>query len=298
MKKICFMLSFIMLVTNLCSAAADIQGSLIVGETLSVSGADGADYPEFGLERAEAEDMYTSGYYTVEANAASGGRYIKGYANQSERGGVWCMAAFRYRGKSVKCSVKVAYPDYFSGASPKHLYINGERIAMWSGKLTYGVSQWYTTPEFNDEALKIKTIDNVMLRDGDIIAFVSKPDYGEYAELDYIELTRGSGSGDGGAAGFSDIKNDDNRDKINALLDAGILTLSEDNTFNPDAALKYDEFANMLVKTLGYKSIISGEMCIRDRFMFDIAEDVSRHKIFIWNKLDDSVPVSMGYTSF
>lgn len=248
-----------MLVTNLCSAAADIQGSLVVGETLAVNGADGVAYPEFGLERVEAEDMYTSGYYTVEADAASGGKYVKGYANQPERGGVWCMAAFRYRGKSTKCSVKIAYPDYFSGASPKHLYINGERIAMWSGKLTYGTSQWGTKPEFNEESLKIKRIDDVMLRDGDVISFVSKPDYGEYAELDYIELTRSSGGSGSGAKGFDDIKNDVNKDKINALLDAGILTLPEDNTFNPDAVLKYDEFANMLVKTLGYKSIVSGE---------------------------------------
>lgn len=37
---------------------------------------------------------------------------------------------------------------------------------------------------------------------------------------------------------------------------------------------------------------------LSDMFMFDIAEDVSRYKIFIWNKLDDNVPVSMGYKSF
>ncbi len=252
-----FMLFVVMMIiiSSLSVYAEDIIGVEVIGETLSMTGSENIQYPEYGLGRVEAEDMYTAGYYIVNNDNASGGKYIKAYANQTERNGVWSVAAFKYTGGTAKCTLNITYPDFYSGASTKQLYINGERIAIWSGKLTYGTSVWGTTPEYTNEVIKTKSINDVMLKDGDIISFVSKPDYGEYGELDYIEIVRGSGGGSADKSEYIDIDNDINKDKINTLLEKEITTLGEDKCFYPERQIKCDELIVMLLRLLGYKNI-------------------------------------------
>lgn len=255
MRKICFVL-IITLFMGICPVCAiEIEGVSLVGETLTAKGLNEIEYPEFGVGKIEAEDMYTSGYYTVNSENASGGTYIKLYADEESRNGVWGMAGFKYTGKTVKCSLKLLYPDFYSGSSPKYLYINGKRIAMWSGKLTYGTSVWGTKPEYTKDVLKTKKIDNVVLKDGDIITFVSKPDYGEYGELDYIEIVRTTYEKKEEIEVFSDISYDVNQEKILYLLDKDIIKLSEDGKFNPSSLITAEQFVAMLIRTLGYISV-------------------------------------------
>ena len=160
MKKICLALIFAILTSIMPCSAAQTDGDAIVGETLSVSGIQETQYPEFGVQRVEAEDMYTLGYDVKESENASGGKYIKSVGD-GRIDDVWCLAAFMYRGKTIKCSLNVVYPDFYSGSSPKHIYINGERIAIWSGKLTYGKSIFGTKPEYTKDIIKTKTINKL-----------------------------------------------------------------------------------------------------------------------------------------
>lgn len=212
--------------------------------------------PSFGPGRVEAEDMQLSGYYTVENENASGGKYIKLYADRVERGGVWASSSFVYSGRSGEYNIDVVYPDFYSGASTRKLYVNGEQISTWAGKITYGSSVWGTTPAFEPDVIRTKTVRDVVLRDGDEICIVSKQDYGEYGELDYIEIYQGERETEQTEGPqFTDLDGHAAAQAVLALAQDGIVGGSGDGRYRPDELASLEEFLTALVRLMGYQPV-------------------------------------------
>ena len=125
--------------------------------------------PEYGVGRIEAEAMQLDeGYYTAQSEYASGGTYIK-MTDRAQRDSVWCGAEFTFSGGTGVYNLDIVYPDYYSGSSTRKLYINGEQLRIWSGKITYGASVWGSRPVFEPEVIRTKTVQEVLLQQGDII---------------------------------------------------------------------------------------------------------------------------------
>ena len=212
--------------------------------------------PEYGVGRIEAEAMQLDeGYYTAQSEYASGGTYIK-MTDRAQRDSVWCGAEFTFSGGTGVYNLDIVYPDYYSGSSTRKLYINGEQLRIWSGKITYGASVWGSRPVFEPEVIRTKTVQEVLLQQGDIIRIESKTDYGEYGELDYVEIYQGEREEEETTGvTFTDIEGLEEEEAIKALAAAGIIRGDGGAAFGPEETASLDMALAMLVRLMGYTDI-------------------------------------------
>ncbi|MBE5041259.1 S-layer homology domain-containing protein, partial [Ructibacterium gallinarum] len=206
-----------------------------------------------GAGRIEAEDMQLDGYYVVQEKNASGGKYIK-LKTREQREQVWGSAEFTFEGETGVYNIDIVYPDYYSGSSTRKLYINGEQKSIWSGKITYGASVWGSSTEYEPGIIRTKTVKEVVLQTGDKIRIESKTDYGEYGELDYVEVYQGDREENGQEkVEFTDIEGLEEEEAILALAEAGIVQGNGEEKFYPEERCTIDTALVMLVRMMGYK---------------------------------------------
>lgn len=251
-KIVCLLLAMVLLVCAMpLGAVADAAPA--PGDTLTAPEGSAADYPAFEMGRIEAEDMDLGTYfYTVDSDVASGGKYIKMYADRAQRGGdIWARSSFVYDGRTGQFNIDIVYPDFYSGSSTRKLYVNGEQVSMWAGRITYGLSQWGTKPAYERDVVRTKTVRDVILRKGDIIQIETKTDYGEYGELDYVEIYQGEREAEDTTVVFPDMEGRPEQEAVHALAQAGIIN-GTDGLYRPNDAMTTGAFVKMLVLLMGY----------------------------------------------
>ena len=130
--------------------------------------------------RIEAEAMTLEGYTPVEihpAEAASGGKAV-------ECARAVCRASFRYTGDAGWRTVRVQYFDENDGASTYRLLVNGQQVDAWTADL------WLPSKQPDANTSTRRSVRGLALRPGDEITVEGRPDAGERAGLDYVEVVR------------------------------------------------------------------------------------------------------------
>jgi alpha-glucuronidase len=128
--------------------------------------------------RYEAEDMQLAGYHVrdvVPAEDASGGKAVACEAAE-------CSASMKFDGAAGWYTVRVEYFDQRNGASRYRLRVAGELIDEWTADLLLPTSKLDSTSSTR------RVIHGVALRPGDEVRLEGRPDGGEAAALDYIEI--------------------------------------------------------------------------------------------------------------
>jgi alpha-glucuronidase len=129
--------------------------------------------------RIEAENMQLSGYVPVEVTpweAASGGKAIACTRREE------CSANYAFNRRPAKYDIAIQYFDQSNGASHYKLLLNGRQLDAWvaddhlpSDKMNGHTSTRHVTPA-------------VELHSGDVLEMIGRPDSGEAAPIDYLEL--------------------------------------------------------------------------------------------------------------
>lgn len=140
--------------------------------------------------RTRVSQMRLDGYTPVDVTpwetASDGKAYVC-------RDRAMCSATSRFAGPGGRYAVAVQYFDYSHGASTFRLLLNGKSIAAW----TADNSLPGDAP--NGDTSSRYTLRGVPLRPGDVLTIEGKPDDGEPAPIDYLEITpepaRAAGSG-------------------------------------------------------------------------------------------------------
>jgi alpha-glucuronidase len=130
--------------------------------------------------RVMASQMRLDGYTPVDVTpweTASGG---KAYVCEDRAA---CTAATTFRGTAGWYGVTVQYFDYLHGASTFRLRLNDQPIAAWTANDTLPGD----AP--NGETSTRYTLQGISLRPGDVLTVEGRPDDGEPAPIDYIEIT-------------------------------------------------------------------------------------------------------------
>jgi alpha-glucuronidase len=130
--------------------------------------------------RIEAEAMTLEGYTPADvhpAEAASGGKAVSCAAPL-------CRASFRYTGDAGWHTIRVQYFDQNNGASTYRLFLNGQQVDAWTADLRLPSNQ----PDSNTSTRR--SIRGLALRPGDEITVEARPDSGEHAVVDYVEVVR------------------------------------------------------------------------------------------------------------
>ncbi len=128
--------------------------------------------------RIEAEDMQLSGYAPAEVTpweTASGGKAVA--CGQSS-----CSASFNFTRDSGSYDVAVQYFDQNNGVSQYQLFVNDRSVATWAA------DDHLPSDKMNGHTSTRHVIAGVQLRSGDVLKIVGRPDSGEPAPLDYVEL--------------------------------------------------------------------------------------------------------------
>jgi alpha-glucuronidase len=130
-------------------------------------------------DRVEAEAMQLHAYAPVDVapwETASGGKAV--VCKEVE-----CTAGTTFSGRARTYRISVEYFDFHNGASTYALRLNGRVIANWAGnntlptdKMNGSTSSRYLAPEAG------------MLKPGDMIEIVGRPDGAEPAPLDYLSI--------------------------------------------------------------------------------------------------------------
>ena len=201
--------------------------------------------------RLEAEDMLLSGYNIREATAASGGKIIQ-IGGSPE--GIFQKATGYFNASDGNYDIAIRYVDVFSGSSTRKVYLNDKQIAVWAGNKTPGVSAFGTSPTIDSDVFKIKLISNVSLKKGDKIELVSRNDYGEHGEFDYIEFIPVNGANrDLSESEFTDVSSDHwAYGYIKNMAKEKVVNGYDDGSFRPEENLKVDQFIKLFVSVLGY----------------------------------------------
>jgi alpha-glucuronidase len=130
--------------------------------------------------RVEAEDMQLAGYAVRDvtpAEDASGGRAVA-----CPTGVAFCSASYSFQGAAGWYTLSVQYFDQNNGISRYDVLVNGQRIASWEAALHLPTTRLDSTSSTRH------TIRGIALRPGDAIRVEGRPDGGEAAALDYIEI--------------------------------------------------------------------------------------------------------------
>jgi len=128
--------------------------------------------------RFEAEAMRLDGYRVrdvVPAEDASGGKAVACAAAE-------CSASLKYDGAAGWYTVRVQYFDQRDGVSHYRLRVAGQVIDEWEAALSL------PTAKLDSTSSTRRVIRGVALRPGDEIRIEGRPDGGEPAALDYIEI--------------------------------------------------------------------------------------------------------------
>ncbi len=128
--------------------------------------------------RFEAESMTLDGYVATSVSpweSASGGKAIE---CRSE----YCGAAFRYEGSPGWHTIYVRYFDQNNGAAHFRLYLGNQLVDEWTAQ------DRLPTAKIDGSSSKRRTVGLLLLRPGDEIRIEGRPDGGETAGLDYVEI--------------------------------------------------------------------------------------------------------------
>ncbi len=131
-------------------------------------------------DRIEAESMQLEGYVPVDVTpweTASGG---KGVVCKSQP---VCTAITVFSRSAGAYDIAAQYFDFRHGASTYDLYLNGNLLKEWRADNSLPGDQ------MNGDTSTRVTVRAVTLKPGDVLKIEGKPDNGEPAPLDYIEIT-------------------------------------------------------------------------------------------------------------
>ena len=129
--------------------------------------------------RIEAEDTQLSGYVSVDVTpweTASGGKAVACMGRGS------CSASFRFDGEAGKHDVAVQYFDQNTGISRYKLFVTDRLVDSWAA------DDQLPSDKMNGHTSTRYTIDDVLLRPGDVVRIEGVPNGGEPAPLDYVEI--------------------------------------------------------------------------------------------------------------
>jgi alpha-glucuronidase len=124
--------------------------------------------------------MHLDGYQVrdvVPAEDASGGKAVACAAGE-------CSASLKFDGAAGWYTLRVQYFDQRNGVSHYRLRVAGQAIDEWDADLLLPTTKLDSTSSTRRE------IRGVALRPGDEIRVEGRPDGGEPAALDYIEIAR------------------------------------------------------------------------------------------------------------
>jgi len=130
--------------------------------------------------RIEAEFMQLNGYVPVNVTpweTASGG---KGVACERQ---TVCSVATTLKRPAGRYTIAVQYFDYLHGISTYTLFLNNKVIATWKADNTL------PSDSMNGDTSTRDAIGNVELHPGDLLKIEGRPDDGEPAPIDYVEIT-------------------------------------------------------------------------------------------------------------
>jgi alpha-glucuronidase len=130
--------------------------------------------------RLEAESMQLEGYIPMGATpweTASGGKGIA-----CERQTV-CSASATLKRPSGRYTIAVQYFDYLHGVSTFTLFLNNKVIATWKADNTL------PGDSMSGDTSTRYTLVNVELHPGDLLRIEGRPNGGEPAPIDYVEIT-------------------------------------------------------------------------------------------------------------
>src|SRR5262249_19625704 len=128
--------------------------------------------------RIEGESMTLDGYVARAVTpweTASGGRAIA-----CERAA--CAAAYRFAGPAGRYDLVVQYFDENDGASSFALTIGGREVDRWSA------SADLPSAEPNGHTSTRRIVRGATLAPGDVVGIDARPDRGERAAVDYLEI--------------------------------------------------------------------------------------------------------------
>lgn len=131
-------------------------------------------------DRVEAEALQLSGYVPVDVTpweTASGGKAVA-CSGQSA-----CAASYSFNRAAGKYDIAVQYFDQNNGASHYELFLNERPLDSWAA------DNELPSDKMNGNTSTRRIVGGIDLRPGDIVKIVGRPDGGEPAPLDYLELT-------------------------------------------------------------------------------------------------------------
>ena len=132
--------------------------------------------------RQEAEAMTLEGYAprdVTPAEDASGGKAVACAA-----GTAMCAASMKFTGEPGWYTIRVEYFDQANGASHYRVYVGKQLIDEWAADLRL------PTIRLDSTSSTRRTIAGIALRPGDEIRIEGRPNGGEVAGLDYVEIVQ------------------------------------------------------------------------------------------------------------
>lgn len=129
--------------------------------------------------RVEAEDMQLSGYALVEVTpweTASGGQA------EACSGTEVCSASYDFTRQPGKYSVAVQYFDQNNGMARYEVFVNDHLVDSWAA------DDHLPSDKMNGHTSTRHIIKNIELHSGDVLKIIGRPDGGEPAPLDYVEM--------------------------------------------------------------------------------------------------------------
>jgi len=135
--------------------------------------------------RVEAEDMRLDGYTIANADPWETGSGGKGVACQGQS---VCSAMTTFNRPAGAYEIAVQYFDFRDGVSTYDLYLNGMLLKEWRADNTLPADR------MNGDTSTRITVNSVALKPGDTLKIEGRPDDGEPAPLDYLEISPSSGT--------------------------------------------------------------------------------------------------------
>ncbi|MEM9537438.1 MAG: DUF4347 domain-containing protein [Cyanobacteria bacterium P01_E01_bin.45] len=171
-----------------------IQGiSLSDGDRLSIIGLENKsehvriDYLDFKSVaptptpiRVEAEDLQVDTYRPESFSYASGGKVLSlrgGEANEVGR------AIYTHQGTAGTYNLDLTYFDENDGVSTIKVLLNGKQVDLWS------LDEDPNGPPVSASTQRVRTIQELTLKEGDRLAIVGSENAAEHVRIDYLELT-------------------------------------------------------------------------------------------------------------
>ncbi len=134
--------------------------------------------------RIEAEDMTADGYETVDIHpweTASGGKAV--VCPRAEG----CSLSTEVKEADGRYQIAVQYFDLRTGASHFELLVNGKTVASWVADDVLPPA--VVRPQLDGQTSTRFTSPELELHRGDTLTLQGRPDGGEAAPVDYLELT-------------------------------------------------------------------------------------------------------------